>query len=458
MRYSNSIAATVGDDDNAGQMTDPSVIVDVGDVDGDELRWWCAILAPEQGWHATLTSTYLSPWSVCYQGFSEFKLKTSATHSSHEVSKPASCDQAFQYLCHFSARHSLENQSLAALAAVLTLPIFNSLRREVRLPLSHLISAPQSSSTQYRILQERHNLPYYMTLSSSVNVLGSVIWGSFWEPGVDCNVVSAWFQPILSVLTPLILHQDHDMLIKVLALHRPTLAPLWLGAAMTGLSNFIPLFLKSLDAPYARPDSIAAAWTGSPQSFLDQTGRGPYIYSDDAIASSPLGEANLPSNDAATLVIKRADRWRLLHDIGEPPYNSTSLVPWPPFGRISLVACELGVRQHERCKRHLKRYKHWNWITADGLSLDDFGFVDRVSDIQPGPDSAPSPLESDPSWQDYIDETASMTATRNIFAWNSVNGEGYWPGEKAIFEHEWLDGLLDEDSDYESATYSIKSR
>lgn len=450
MRYSYTSAPIVHDGLDRAEDTHTSVTVDVGEVDGDECRWWRAVLAPGLGWHATVASTaYLSPWSVCYQGIPEFKIQLSATALPAESSKPASCDDAFRYLSRFCARHSLKSQSFAALAATLTLPLHNSLRRAVQLPLPRLVPARRSSSAQQMPYQERHNLPYYMTLSSTPSILGSVIWGSFWEADVDCNVVSAWFQPILKTLTPLVRYEDHELLLKVLALHRPMLAPLWLGAILTGLTSFIIPFLKSLDAPYARPDSVAAAWTGSPQSFMDQPGTGPYIQGNEAAMWGTYEQST-------ALEIQRIDRWRLLHDIGKPPYNSTPLIPWPPFGRMPLASCELEIRQHECCRRHLKHYSHWNWITTDGPSPEDFGFIGMPSNNLPGIEPASRTLETaDPPWRHDIDETASITATRNIFAWNSVNGEGYGPSEKPIFEHEWLEGLLEDDTDDEPSAASL---
>ena len=455
MRYLDTLAPITHENFEHAEDANTS-IVDVGEVDGEEARWWRAILAPGQGWHAIVVSTsYLSPWSVRYHGPPEFKIKLSTNVRTSESLKPASCDQAFEYLSRFCNRHSLESQSLAALAATLTLPFHNSLRREAQLPFPQVGCAPQSSTTRPMCLEERRRLPYYMTLSSTANVLGSVIWGSFWEPNTDCNIFSAWFQPILSVLTPLVLSKNYELLVNVLALHRPTVAPLWLGAILTGLSNFIVPFLKSLDAPYARPDSVAAAWTGSPQSFMDQPGFGPYVHACDKtlVTTEDMG----PSSKEFNLMIQRADRWRLLHDIGESPYNSTPLVPWPPFGCTPLTSCEIEVRQHQNCSRHSKQYRCWNWITADGLSTEDFGYTDPANNMQQDRNSLlpVSETNNSPCWDD-IDETASITATRNIFAWNAVNGEGYGLNEKPIFEHKWLEDLLEEDSDDESAAASPK--
>jgi len=43
-------------------------VVDIGDTEGDIVRWWSAILAQHEGWKAIVKQTtsgeYLAPWSV----------------------------------------------------------------------------------------------------------------------------------------------------------------------------------------------------------------------------------------------------------------------------------------------------------------------------------------------------------------------------------------------------------
>ncbi|OBT60217.1 hypothetical protein VE03_10582, partial [Pseudogymnoascus sp. 23342-1-I1] len=64
-------------------------------------------------------------------------------------------------------------------------------------------------------------------------MLDSAIWGVFWEPGVGCNLVSAWFRPILDNLTPIIKSGNFELLTQVMALRRPKLASLWLGSIIS---------------------------------------------------------------------------------------------------------------------------------------------------------------------------------------------------------------------------------
>ena len=137
----------------------------------------------------------------------------------------------------------------------------------------------------------------------------------FWEPDVDCNLASAWLSSALKVLGPLVESGDHVLLAKTLGQHRPSLGPLWLGAILTGSAPDVAPLLRTLCAPYARPDSLASAWLGISQLFMDICSGRPYEREAGYIA--------------------RADRWRLLHDLGSEPYCSTPLSSWQPFGLTS---------------------------------------------------------------------------------------------------------------------------
>jgi hypothetical protein len=45
--------------------------------------------------------------------------------------------------------------------------------------------------------------------------MGSIIWSIFWEPGVECNLVSVWFGSILEVIRPIIKAGNVEMLAKI---------------------------------------------------------------------------------------------------------------------------------------------------------------------------------------------------------------------------------------------------
>jgi hypothetical protein len=119
-----------------------------------------------------------------------------------------------------------------------------------------------NSSSTSRIQQEYDTLSYYMSLSSNPQFLSSALWGIFWEPGIDCNFVSAWFEPIIHVIQPLV--ESREVLGHLLAHRNPSVGQLWYGVLACGhTATFISIvhFLKSLIAPtFPRPMPDIAAW------------------------------------------------------------------------------------------------------------------------------------------------------------------------------------------------------
>ena len=81
-------------------------------------------------------------------------------------------------------------------------------------------------------------------------VLSWALWTVFWEPDID------WLSPILNVISPLIDVHNYEMLVRILAHHRPKMRPFWLEATLTDLSKDISHFLRTLKAPYACHPSV----------------------------------------------------------------------------------------------------------------------------------------------------------------------------------------------------------
>ncbi|KAK0731871.1 hypothetical protein B0H67DRAFT_89507 [Lasiosphaeris hirsuta] len=138
-----------------------------------------------------------------------------------------------------------------------------------------------------------------MTLGSKPAFLSSALWSIFWEPGVDSNLVSPWCDPIVKVIMSLIDRDDLEVLDHLMALRRPNLAPLWYGVVacrqMKIIKAIVP-FLERLQTPMPwRPIPEVAAWTTSPQYFMDLGGSCPYI-------NQETGE------------VSRLDVWRLRHE------------------------------------------------------------------------------------------------------------------------------------------------
>ena len=435
--------------DNSIYPRDSDLRVHVGNADSKEARWWKAILAPGQGWRSIIQTssdaTYLAPWSMEYHGDPKFFIETSnimLCANITENASPPSSEAALQYLTSYCLLHDLGTQYYAALSAALILPLQNLLGRKVQLPKPVMVQTLRKSTALPDVRKQFLELPHLVTLSCAVRVLSSALWTVFWEPEIDCNLASAWLSPVLNVVSPLIETNDHETLVKVLARHQPRLGPLWLGAILTGLWMDIPHFLRTLEAPYARPESLASAWFEVPQLFMDTPGIGGYKRYGDHI--------------------RRADRWRLLHDVGSQPYGSTPLSSWQPFGRMPLSAVELDVMAHVECKRHEKQYIGWEWFGRDGTMILGAGRTSNNTVIDTVSPSGAKTLRLSKSTKKLLcleqdpDQIASIAATRSVFAWLTVGGEGWGESERLIFEDPWMAGLIPSDTDEGASDRSWK--
>ncbi|RDL30817.1 uncharacterized protein BP5553_10162 [Venustampulla echinocandica] len=449
VRYTEVLAPIAGVESRV-QATSRDVVVDLENVDSIAARWWRAILAHGQGWRATVHEhpVYLSPWSVSYQGSQYLQVNllpsASAKHTS-EHHCPSSTE-AMGYLADFCAIHHLHSQSSAALAAALVLPLHELLRQEATLPEIVLVKPRDTTIMRPDFLKEDQALPYLMTLSCTARMLDSAIWGVFWEPGVDCNLVSAWFRPIINILTPIIKSGNFELLAKVMALRDPKLSPLWLGSIITGITprRIIP-FLEHLDGTLSGPDLDVVAWTSSPQSFIDLAGSGPYVQDSK---------------------IRRADVWRLRYicqnEYPPPsPYRSPPLTGWPPFGSVPHTSVDLEVWLHTSCNRHERLYSHWDWIIADGTRLRDYGFNKYSTrwDLPPihFQDVNLEKFGSGEVGNLDLNEEVSEDATKTAFAW--AIEAGYNPEIDKAFNHPWLSMRdHDEDSDASSIAESIDAK
>jgi hypothetical protein len=80
-----------------------------------------------------------------------------------------------------------------------------------------------------------------MALSVDPIPLSSAVWSIFWEPVINCNLVSAWLGSIYHTVDPILKAGDLEMLAKVFVLYRPRLAPIWLGIALLGCLEFLTM-------------------------------------------------------------------------------------------------------------------------------------------------------------------------------------------------------------------------
>lgn len=111
--------------------------VHLGSVSGDAARWWEAVLAPRQGWLATVNSeseVLHSPWSIRLPSSPRFRVNYS--ESAPSTGSTATLRTALRYLDDYCATYDLADQSRAALAAVLFLPldVFSGRRVQLTMP------------------------------------------------------------------------------------------------------------------------------------------------------------------------------------------------------------------------------------------------------------------------------------------------------------------------------------
>jgi hypothetical protein len=245
-----------------------------------------------------------------------------------------------------------------------------------------------------RIRQYTADLPYYMTLSTSVPSLHSVVWSMFWQPDVECKLVGPWLSGILSVLRPLLAETEGGnitTLVNVLALRCPRVALWWLGLLLLGnpdVPKQLVQWLETTEGRYGHgmsalsaPDIIMAAWTGAPNSFWEQE-TATYQDPSDLVSWSDVLRCRFNH-------LLQCDRW------GERAFA------WKPSGHVRKADVELDIwpALEQGCARE---YLHWIWWVAPdvpnpqlGFRQDTGRFVDDVPDdldvVEP-PGRPPGPV------------------------------------------------------------------
>lgn len=275
--------------------------IDIGDVDEDAVRWRSAIASSNPGWKAIIRhdgkNVFISPWSVAMDGEQKLKIRReNNTNTAVPSSTPPSSRRALQFLIDFCAFYDIQSQLLAALAVAIILPTHNSYVRPATLPsltaVKH-IRLPMIENLDANVLSKQ--IPYYMAFSCNFQVVISSLCSIFWEPSVSCNLVSPWLHPVLNEVCVALSSSSpscNEILCIMCALRHPNLAPLWLGATLSGLAPFVVELVRE-----GRPlVPCSSAWTGCPQSFIDIPGSGPYA-----------------KYTASGTEITRADAWRLLY-------------------------------------------------------------------------------------------------------------------------------------------------
>ncbi|KAJ5123880.1 uncharacterized protein N7515_007705 [Penicillium bovifimosum] len=423
--------------------------VDIGEVDINVARWWMAILAPSQGWKAVFTKrnddVYLAPWSIDLGAEALFGVIWQAIGPSAPdfvECFPLSSQEALTALSDFCLLYGLGDQYFAAFAAALTYPTHKYYDQGIELP-SPTIALDKMETTPDKAMRNEYlalgeDLAYHMALSCNPNVVMSSLSGSFWEPGIPCNLVSPWLHPVMEELPKRSgLAEGPTRYIELITLmcgtRRPNLFALWIGAALSGLVPKVINLAKSGTPPL---DPIGFAWTASVQSFMDVAGSGPYFDCD------AYGEST----------IKREDAWRLLYlPVPEDDglyYNSLPFSPWPPVGQMKEKNCALRVRTHKNCPRHSLTYRDWRWQLRDGTNLHDRGFRLQSNSILQRDQSDMSPINPGCHPQSQTPLSPTLTASREasfeIFRWVLANHEGK-PHSEPIYDDDWIAGCENTD-------------
>lgn len=414
-----------------------SVVVDLGDTDDSACRWWAAVLAPGQGWTAQVRlhdrKALYSPWSMTLDIGCQLKLSSSSSNRSGGPSKPtpASYREAMAYLDSYVCRHGLYDQSRAALAAALFVPVATFDRCIINLPaprLSHGASKEAGSPGQPPLAVPQDLVDRLLPLSCNARGMKSLLYSVLYEPDVPCNLSGAWVQGTLAYLEK----KEPSQIVSALMMRDPAIGCLWVGATLMGVNQ------KSLEETSKglwKVDLNVAALTGTVMSFMQES-------------ISPL---SLGANH-----ISKADECRMRHlchpITGFPP------VAFPPFGSTALSDTEAEVRSHVDCRiSHALEFKQFTWVTKNANRQPDCTSAPVLrtkNGIEPMKEGdVPVPTEA----QKRAAEVCSMNATNDVFLWlrdvipaslpnidaaeqRIVVDHGHtWPAsERYIFEHEWV--------------------
>jgi len=435
-----------------------SIEIDIGKVDESTARWWAAILAPGQGWKVSVLKkegeVYYSPWSLSLDKGADFTVvwQDVGSHAlASAICSPPSSQTALRLLAEFCSLHDSKEQFFAAFFAALTFPTHKQLdaTATIELPLPIVAQSQVVPPSEKQSLNEyfslSNDIPFFISLSCNHSIVMSSLCGSFWEPNIPCNLVSPWLHPVLEEIPKASKISEkpgryHEIIALMCGKRRPRLSALWIGAAISGLVPRVLEFVRGGTPPL---DPNGFAWTGSPHSFMDLPGLGPYF----------------PRDISGNNYIRRVDAWRLLYlpvleDDGLY-YNSLPFSPWPPVGKTVEKNCVLRIRAHESCPRHRLAYAHWTWQLQDGSCLNDVGFspddtahCQQTSHVQ----SQRNGSLQYPNIPLSLSQDASREASLEIFRWVLANHEGRPP--EPIYNDEWIAGCDESDECYVEAADS----
>lgn len=349
-----------------------NVKIDLGKPASRQLvAWLCALLAPKPGWAAKpLKGPDYTPWATLCPDDLQFTLYTDEPVEESQHERPPSSAEAAVLLVEFCNLFGLGHRErrrgrprknvsellpvTAAFLAALALPFYRHLELEPQFPRPTFQRKRQASHVNLDLIigQYVKDLPYYMTLSMEPRSVGSTIWSIFWQPEIECNLVSPWLSSTLSILKPIIDTGDLGLLARMFAIRRPRVALWWLGIFLLGSPTISAFILRYLDiieerwgyGSMSRPDTTASAWTGSAQSFLDEDTVDIYTNPKDMVPVADL--------------LKHRYNFQL-----QDPYRLH--LAWRPFGSIPKEKIELDLWPWLE-KQYTRTYMHWVWWVKKG--------------------------------------------------------------------------------------------
>ncbi len=191
------------------------VVVNLGASASHALvRWLCAILAPRPGWVAD--GGDFPPWAAFCSGDASFAISTDRPLNLDSKEPPPSSTQATELLIELctlygfgpeknkNQRSEMLSPPMAAFLAAIALPFYRNCNLQPQFQSSTTLRRRGVDSACFGPLRQYvADLPYYMTLSMHSRSLGSLIWSIFWQPEIECNLVSPWLISILSVIRPI---------------------------------------------------------------------------------------------------------------------------------------------------------------------------------------------------------------------------------------------------------------
>lgn len=348
-------------------------MIDLEGASPSLIRWLCAVLDPDLGWRAK-DKGFLPPWAATFK--TDVRLVIRSSDSAAGMLSPPSSPEATELLIELCGLFRLGTDLgqdvrwdsippyKAAFFAALMLPFYDYMKLQPRLPPPHLTRAEGGSmfdTTHERTIRQYiTDLQYFMTLSIHPPSLGSVLWSIFWQPGIDCNLVSPWLASILDVLGPTIDGKRIETLVKMFLSRRPRVALWWLALFLLGdlsVLGWIQRYAEKLEEKYgfgslSPPDPMVSAWTGSKQSFLDLERDALYMEHSD--------------------LVSRADLLRCRFDF-RLQYSASTLLSWRPFGYIKKTQVEPELWPQLEAKS-IRQYHSFIWYPHRELSYPSYGF------------------------------------------------------------------------------------